>query len=666
MNFENLSPIGQRRWVSVMVPNRMASTLPFRGKVDGLGWPWLLGEKRGQSTRIWVRADLGPGELVHVPFGDLTSQDPGNLGALLSSKLIDGTVCLAVEVETFTREGQTTPNVVLNLNFTGVHHKAGNDELLVLSFDTYFGGVLSKVYVTVGAGCDVAEVMGWWVWSRRVPGYESGVRFRLLASDPIASNMIPLTQNGFQVDAQSHQLVGAKWAMEASAEVADAMGVPFYACVVGSIHGETTEAFEAACGGPIVGFAKDEWASEGFGPHRAKPTSFLTNNWEPEVSLTQPRMMLDWRPLANAVESGTSGDQGCWGRMRWSRLFRGQARPRDAQQLRYSSTDYWLRSHHHLTERGECMVLRDDLGQFTYNGYIWSPALPAMGKEGYPPYGFGNGRPHLGRQWRGALTAPIAQILLGDMIMDDELAFLVQTDAADVRHHQGSWEASRSSGRLLTEWAWWYCSCLPHLRDLLVGLAKREVEILESLRCGHEEAGPVTSPDMYMADDPKNPIFGHNAWAPWQDSILCDGLLAWVDLLTDLGIEPELAHRCRVLARRIGSGVVNCGFAKDVNGGQPWACTWVKLPPLGQPLEEGYLTYPRAGAGSAYAPGLDMIVGGIGMHWYVGGIEAALRYGDAATIEAARAIVPMVRPSNLDQHEWVMGATEVSKALGLR
>jgi len=246
--------------------------------------------------------------------------------------------------------------------------------------------------------------------------------------------------------------------------------------------------------------------------------------------------------------------------------------------------------------------------------------------------------------------------VLGDWIRRDCLDDLLAADTRDVRIRTGAIDAARHAGRILQEWAWWHCCANERQRQWLVELAERMLQTIEQ-RDSMRVSGSVhivevlpktwTRNPFYVATDPAS---GHDMWAPWQQSFVVDGCVAWADLL--YGRRQDLSLRFLDVAVRCARAVVEHGITETDNG---WIVgAYVRANPDGQPNAPGYWQLPRTGAQTDLVQrGGDLVYGGISPYWYSGAAFVAAQAGSSAGRRFRDWLTSRVR--NQSDQEWLVG-----------
>lgn len=213
------------------------------------------------------------------------------------------------------------------------------------------------------------------------------------------------------------------------------------------------------------------------------------------------------------------------------------------------------------------------------------------------------------RRNRGLVARGMSLYQAWHPMLDDQLEFTLQADMADETHRSDAWPEAIATGRLLQEWAWYYGVASERHQSMIGELIVDEIQLARRY------------PRL------------QNGWVPHEESFLCDGVLAVIDgasecLPPDAGaVEQWVVGRAD---RAVREGVLHDPIVRF-------------LPRV--PDE------PNAGSPLA--------------QWMTGAVEVLLRYGSVEQRTMANKVCRYLYPSNEEEYEWICGATEVSRALGL-
>jgi hypothetical protein len=657
VRLRNMSDQPQTRWTSFQVPTRTLAQAGVTGQlgvVKPYGWAWQRGCTTGDQTRIWIRPSLAALELAKIELTDLReSPDIADmLGAVRLDWLLD-----------------KPDDAVLRFSV--------NDSGAPLTFDSFCEiGLLVNVYrfqarhqgwsaicyATVGVGQDVFDLQGYVVWSD--PSSKSFTNDAIVSishGEGYVGHLEKSLGQSVTHCRSPHLIFDAK----VSGSLPDGFGVPFYGTLVaerddGGIDDKARlQMATAAYGGPILALAGANcWAGH-IGPHGAHIKAEARQTLPTATGFQDVlRSPFARRPWANAQSSGQTGDQGCFGRIKALHIF-ADADPAELLPLRYSSTDYWMRAHHALDRDGYSLnYFQVDPEQKSYETQPFWRVYGSKWKDvpnGWPSYGWDQGRGPLDPQHRGNLYMPAAAAILGDFILHDELNFLLAMDVRDVRHGiygDKTLEAPRASGRLLQEWAHWWMSADGLQRAVLEDLARKMFAIVTS-QPTNQVAGPVKVTQALSKFEGKNPLrnttdpsLGYDAWIPWQESFVVDGLTAWAAIWQRIGANTEclefLGHAVRLAHVVVDQGLIE----HPALGAIP--ITYARWNAGGAPNDDAYLNAPRPGAKTTLEGDADMIYGGISLSWYSGAILAAASAGN----DKAKTLRDVLYLSARNQTDW--------------
>lgn len=662
VRLRNLSASAQRRWTSFMVPTATLQaagvTAPY-GLVKPDLWPWQMGQPMGDQTRMWVRADLSGCEVREIDlteFRDIPTA-PSLAGPVRFDWLFDRPeqAAFAIRLDALEVPLQFDRFVELGPMVSVFRFQAGGQ------------GFQAVVYATLAVDQDVFDVQGYVVWSdRNSTAFSTRPRIEFTHGEGHAPLLAPsLGQFTIAPNRAPHVLLDGN----PGNELPEAFGVPFFASLVAeaddlrNVDKDRLANAQAAFGGPILALAGAACWDGCIGPERSSiPFDAKATLPQSTGFVDGPRGPWDARPWANPKATGQSGDQGCYGRIKALHMFAG-ADPIELLPLRYSSTDYWVRAHHLLDGAGAPLPWQLDLLRTTYETqpfYLSTGAAWGKGQNDWPPAGYDHDRGGIDPQHRGNLYMPAAAVLLGDFILQDELDFLLAVECRDVRHGlagDGSLEAPRASGRLLQEWAHWWLAADPTQRLHLQELADRMFAIVEA-QPTWTVSGPLKVTQAVSRYEDKNPLrnttdpsLGHEAWVPWQESLLVDGLTAWAKIWRRLGDTARCANFYKH-ALTLAEVVVEQGMVEHAQFGAV-PLTYVNWPGAGAPNPPAYFLLPRAGAVTNLNGNADLVYGGIALTWYSGAILTAAAAGNAKALRLREALYASLQ--NQGDWEWVVG-----------
>jgi hypothetical protein len=294
--------------------------------------------------------------------------------------------------------------------------------------------------------------------------------------------------------------------------------------------------------------------------------------------------------------------------------------------------DPLLRACHHFESNGAPLEAKDHPGWRTWSGTTHlRTAGDKLGKAGNDyPWGYGMGTQRRAgfddQHWTGSYTAA-TRAVTDDALLEASAWEELQTDSARAFHKDNRTGAPRSGGRLLKKWAmYWHVTFEERQKELIHTLCTDELNAWERNIDSHG-TGPVR-PSALQGPDPRV-LRDHTSWIPWQEALLCCGLIHQYYLWRDR--DQELADKAGTMAVGLGENHILYGTVRDVMGKlQP--LTGVKWLEGGLANDEAYYTYPREGAG----PGgvVDLLVGSGG--WFSGmGAPACMQFTREHTTNAS-------------------------------
>lgn len=653
INLKNASDRAQERWCQVMVPKALAAQMPEFGVVRPYNWLWCKSDvDAGNQARVWVRPAMEAGESVHVELSSFAGLDHGfTVPDFQFDWLLDAARDAIVELAVL-QPG--TPPITAPYSFSGVVEQSRFVQVWKFELTGY--GFYSALYATIGRGQDVVDLQGYVAWRGDTRAMTSNAQLMLRHGE--VHHLDLATSMGVEV-AEDGSVI-----FRHEKPIFDGMAMPFYGALIPEPDGESIGTVDqlrrdnamAARGGPIIALGdRGVWAGNA-GPHGAFFPAGQSFGGPVNFDFAQVRDYFAARPIANLPNSGSTGDQGIWGRLNPVQAFAG-GDPMWAQLLRYSGTDWFLRGFHQLGSNDRPLAF--DLGDQRLS-YAASPFLRAYsGQWGKPkdlPWGYSGHRYWLDDQHRGGLGGPSAYVINRDWIMSDCLDHLLAIDSRSVRLRTNVLEASRAAGRMLNEWAHWWCGANATQRMQLEMLADRMLSIVEA-RDTMRVSGPVKVGEAIDAGNSKSP-FRNNPdrplyWAPWQESFIVDGAIAWA-AIGQAKKDDALRDRCLRLAVAIANSVVDQGLIQ-LPDGSFLVGTYVRWNSNGAPNPPEYYQLPRAGAQTDLQPREDtnLVYGGISIYWYSGAILTAAGAGNAKAIAAREQLVRGAR--NVSAWQWLIG-----------
>lgn len=508
------------------------------------------------------------------------------------------------------------------------------------------------VYAFVGRGSDALDLQGHFTWSTNQK-WTAPVSVILSCGEKLLGHMqAPLAQ----ATARSEIVVldqRTLWSTDHA--------IPFYATLIAEPDAPATKPDESfptdfvtapapvdarrfalaeAATSPVSMIATATMWQDGIGPFRAQ----IAENglpWEGDPDSATP--LRTKRAYDSNRGTGNTGEQGCFGAIAGYQALSERDAYRAQWGLRLTASARFVRGHHFL-EPGSAEPFRPDWsdGRLTYSAMKFGRLDDSWRAWGLPVFGDGpfgwdvDGGASLSEQHRGQSVHGLAQLLLADPILSDELDALIACDTRSIRNRQPQLDATRAGGRQLLEWAWFWCGANKKQREEIERIIERILaacERIPTLTAGEVRTGVLTGRMEHIA-------ISSVMTTPWQDSILVDGLWA----VADLGLATNgISQRARELITPLARSVVHYGFAQHATLG-PVVISYLKVNADGSPNPQEYYQLPRAGAKTAFdlVPA-DMVWGGIGWTWYSGAILWMARQGDAKAVALRNVLIGQIR-----------------------
>lgn len=649
----NYSRLRQHRWTLVPMPVVEADLLPDHCLIDGR-YLATKGKRLGDMTQMWhVHIDLeghASGPLVEwkpfpadarFPAFQLTDWVTDDVEAMKLHLIID-------EIG--------RPLIKLPLAFVRVEEQSAAQRIWRL--EAHAAGWHATCYATLWSGQDVIDLALRVVWSD-ISGARPTIR--------TGKTRITLESGGEPIASWAGNLRGQRNIGPKTIRLYDdvtAHGYPIeWRGVMGAMpKGGTAGADErrmanvwAAHDGPIMGAAVfgSHWMAWG-APDVDVPAGSLQAQWLAYAAETHGYH--DQRPLALDIVAGRTGSQEPFGATKDAVAAGG--RPWRMGMLMHGADD--PRALFHLDSDGQPVTRVGKPGFQSWEQLIELRVSPdTIGKDraqlpGWDMLGarrIAEDDQHRGNGYRIAAYAMTGDLLLRDRMMaelavDECRAFPARWKASDPTSYL---DAPRATGRLMQGWARMMLLLVGHdqARERLFGLGVNELDMWE-------QALPTTGvvrPAFTLVDNRVLPG-GVTASMPWQDALLCLGLLEFADSARMCGLTSN-ADRAERMAVAIGRNVVQWGFVRS-SWGQLLPITGLLIDADGSAQPSAYYTFPRAGASDAPVAGTDMMVGGAGwVAWYSGAIKAALRGDhDAVHTRAVELVAAYAGGVGVNWREW--------------
>lgn len=616
----------QDRWVVVPVPHGAAKSMPDVAAV-GPGWLAVRGRALAEHTQLYyVRADLAAGASVEtakwsaltaamLPRFQLSPWVTDDLSALVPR--------VVVEVAGVRRE----------IAATNVQLVESSPVVATWLCSASAGGWHVKVWARTWTGQDAVDLRGYVVWS-------DPSRPEWLLEDVAIDLQLGERMALYFAQRSGYTAVRGGWRLWRGRAPAG-FAFPFRGVVLpgpsavvdatdSGLDEHRRDLLDAAAAAPLVATCRwdDTWLAFGIGAGekrwRSDPEAFRRY-------LGVSGSLVDVRPLANALDTGSTGSQPPFGAIKDLASISGD--PWRVYELLWSADDYLLRARHYRELDGRAVTRATHPDWETWSG---SPEERAgkdlLGKSSTKPWGWDRVGPRsvlVDDQHRGDAYVLATYALTGDEALADDLLDSVAVDEARAYARRGWLDAPRASGRLWQSWA--KLAVLAPRGPTLTrirALAVAELDLRERL---HPQGG-VVSPAWIIRDDRVLP--GRDAWVPWQDALLALGALEQAHAWERLG-DVALSARFRAYAERIGRNVVQWGIAESLDR-TLWPCTGIAVQPGGAAPPASYYLFPREGAGFAGGPGINLLVGTPGWwEWFAGALVATVVGPDDGVQERA-------------------------------
>ena len=628
------------------------------------GNQWLVarGGVVGDQTRLHVMcSDMGPNEIRAADLANLIEKpswipvpnmrtgwiadDPGKWVPTLYLESRDA----------IPRNPQGQHILTAPLNFRKVVESSQLAQVWKLTAEGM--GWSITLYASLAVDQDVVEIQGSIYWDSRSDSKWNAaeeLKVRLICGDDQVMDF------GSILGMQGNDIFNS----DTNGYLPRMMAIPFYGALIAKPEGPIDPPDEsryanamARKGGPILGLADVGVWSGHVGPHKAHVYPFLGdlqggaaavnikgagNMWADRLGFGAPR------------DTGRTGDYGVFGRWKAVDFYGSRRNPAELQSLRWGFMGDMLRGVYFNGDDGKPMGPSDSDSRTTYAFMPHYRVMgPAWNLPSQQPWGAGHGRFFSDPQHRGNMFNPAAVQLLGDFVMMDHIDRIITTDTRDVRIRNTTFDAARACGRMLQEWAGYYMSASTTQREQLIQLAHNQLEAIKNRNAYSATTGPMKVVEVMSKDWNRNPFYpNHDMWAPWQQSFVVDGLIAWADIFLREGMHADytefLTH-----AVNIANTVINHGIG-EYPGNNFVTGSYVRYNPDGQPNAPDYWDLNREGAQTDLVQrGGDLVYGGISQHWYSGPAMVAAAAGNQ---KAKRFLARLMdNTDNLRNTEWMVG-----------
>jgi hypothetical protein len=522
------------------------------------------------------------------------------------------------------------------------------------------GGFNARVWADVWVWQDAIDLRGFIGWSDQAdPTERINCSISFALDEPVA--MYLAGPSGFV----QH---GNSWQLLTNQDLVDGNGIGFRGVVVptdktpATVEEERTGYEDAAMEGPLVATCSALPGEEVWDGHwlaNGKVTPMFRNQEQAWAFLDRwsgaQGNVLDPRPLANAGETGRTGDQPCFGATKDLLAINGDSLR--LYEMMWSADDYLMRGLMRFEPYGGMTTFAKHQDWMTWSGSTAKNAQDKLGKTitaESRPYGWERFGPNLNRlsgvddQHRGDLYIDATLALTGDPVLREQKKNHLQTDRARAMRRNRWLDAPRAAGRLMLSWANSLLLLPPDQEALIVDLALDELSMWEPLV--HDDR-----PVQWLATVVADTVLPWKVAAmPWMEAQMVLGTLAMERALRRIGRVSEadrfldftkrVSTTCLLYATLVGQdGIVRVCNGVEVRGGS-----------AAQPPE--YYTFPRAGAVMQPTAGSDLLVGDPGWClWWGSVIAVGLDYLDGLAKQRALALDQQNRAGQLDLHaaEWI-------------
>lgn len=642
----NMSSGAQRRWMRVTVPTPLANQLPTVCRFVPEGAPEAMAYKGRVigpiGTEFHVLGDL-PG--FGTQNGQLVAGGANPPAFQFSEWITDDPSKMAMRLE-FVRNSvrQSIP----------VTFRETVEDSPVVRTDRFFGGVVNgvwaEVFLTFYTNQDVVEVAGHYGWSDQSDpswfiNFES-IEFKIEEDCEMYFGL----RSGFQQITDGWQFLSS--ASRDNGKFPHGMAPHFYGVLLPKSDIPSTanppdrevrlNRMIAAMEGPLLMTGGAQvWSGNwfAFGEVPVVPANLdgvtLANQSAAAFRgyLQNPGDAWDTRPLANAWNTGGTGDQAPFGATKGTFAVT-VGDPRYLWELLYSSTDYGLRHFHYREPNGSRVLAANHPDLFWYNGsHDWRNSTDLLGKSGgtWPPYAwnFGdNGRGGPDRQHRGQNYMWAAAALTGSRLIQEEARDLIECEATRFPNFYLTNTDAPRAGRIFQDFAKMYY-ILPGAQEQTTLLQQIDwyLTAWEQNWSGGSVSGPVKmmafdGPDSRVLEPPR--LF----WVPWNQAVGLMGMLEVRAMMRRLG-NTSMQTRFENFLRPTISTILRYAIVRD-NQNRPLPINGVHWLADGQAQPASYYNIYAPGGGYRYGVsttsgdplGTDLLLGGTSWFiWWAGVIN---------------------------------------------
>ena len=607
----NPASVAQVRWVDVAVP--LVEGEERGPMLFGPGWLAVPGQELGINSQMWhIRAVIAAGGVVSSDKwapAEWTKADDvwPPMTAADAMRMVPW---LAITDASGRREAQCPQVQVIYRDLASV----------VWRLEAHAAGWHLVCWQTQRPWQDVVDVAGYVTWSDPTSPawFLDGVTVELRWDVP--AELYGARRQGLQKTA------AGTWTLWRG-RMADGFGLPFRGVL---IPPASDPLGRGAAESQLFGAAT--WPDGTWLAFGARPDVPATSRQRHDDWLAGTGTLLDARPGASALETGSTGSQACFGAQKGVGAASGD--PWAIRELLWAADDGVLRCGHHLETNGSPVTRATHPRWETWSQASERNAGDRLGKPSTQPWGWdriGARSILIDDQHRGDAPEIAAYALSGDWLLLEDLKLRLNADEARAKSIRGQLDAPRASGRLWQSWAKLATVARPEMRAQLQALALRELD----LAFAAWPAGAPVRPSWVIKDDRVLPG-GLSSWVPWNEAQKVLGALEEARAWGRLG-ENGASWRFLALAKELSRTIVEYGTLYSTEG-QWLLCTGVQYFAGGDAPPAGYYVFPRPGASYSPDPGINLLVGTPGWHEW-----ASAAYVIADT-PRAREILRAVRP----------------------
>lgn len=628
----NPSTKRQARWVTVAMPKKASDNLPPYAVVDGR-WLAVKGKAIDNVQHWLVRPDVparGSIGLFHwTPLPDGVPKPTFIASDRLTVSLpkLEDLLSVLVSEDCLTRVTSASLvnalGVTLAPNSVVLHEQTPVSQ--VWKLECHNRGWHAVFFLTVYSGQDVADLRGyvWWADGTRSEWKTPGSVEFLLYSDTYAIDLYFPERSGFQKNERGDWVLG-------DAKIPHGFGIPVRGVLSPKVQvaprqiGQPADfdefrnqLIEAAKEAPLVALAE---RLPVLGEARDVSRMFAHTTQAEVLSwCAQPGSIFDPLPFANNANTGSTGDQACFGAVMDDELYVGNAW--QLYRMLYCADDYLLRGRHLSPEPRN---LPADVQ--TWSGSIEERASPnTLGKSRTPENNWhivgSRGRSVLiDDQHRGDNYLFSTYVRTNDPLLYWEIMVGLEVDSRRAMPARGWVDAPRASGRLMQSWANVVRVASESHKIAAARLIQYELEDRIRVRSGHpHNLDQVVVMETGVSD---NVVPGRQASVPWNEALAILGAYAAYLAVREYPTpeDPILAEKLLTFAVQHSQQLFKWGTIVDSTTGKRYPINGL-LWTSPTPNPASYYEYPRAGTEGMSR---DILVGGTDWWDWWGGVLAVL------------------------------------------